>query len=164
MNDRATPPPEEWVNPCYWLTTWRGTYSHKVQPIYETKYWAKSTCPTTLLPPKHHVQVGRPMKKRKRSKHEDELFVKDGVAPSRLRRKVEGLCILSCFQQEILQVVCVSFDVGKEISVRVWIWSTLILLIRDCMTRLVLPMEINAVNKKLMLPWKVSAANSSYYC
>ncbi|GJV87110.1 hypothetical protein Tco_1531048 [Tanacetum coccineum] len=77
MNDRATPPPEEWVNPCYWLTTWRGTYSHKVQPIYETKYWAKSTCPTTLLPPKHHVQVGRPMKKRKRSKHEDELFVKD---------------------------------------------------------------------------------------
>ncbi|GJZ35892.1 hypothetical protein Tco_0581709 [Tanacetum coccineum] len=30
LNDRATPPPEAWVNPCYWLTTWRETYSHKV--------------------------------------------------------------------------------------------------------------------------------------
>ncbi|GKA29427.1 hypothetical protein Tco_0715672 [Tanacetum coccineum] len=43
-----------------------------------TRYWEKSTCPTTLLPPKHHVQVGRPRKKRKRSKHEYESFVKDG--------------------------------------------------------------------------------------
>nr|GEW40881.1 hypothetical protein [Tanacetum cinerariifolium] len=61
-----------------WLTIWRETYSHKVQPICETKYWEKSTCPTTLLLPKHHVQVGRPRKKRKRSKHKDEPFVKDG--------------------------------------------------------------------------------------
>nr|GEU55156.1 hypothetical protein [Tanacetum cinerariifolium] len=42
-----------------------------------TKCWEKSTCPTTLLPPKHHVQVGRPLKKRKRSKHKDESFMKD---------------------------------------------------------------------------------------
>ncbi|GJU42645.1 hypothetical protein Tco_1195602 [Tanacetum coccineum] len=55
LNDRAAPPLKMW-----------------------TKYWEKSTCPTTLLPPKHHVQVGRPRKKRKRSKHEDEPFVKDG--------------------------------------------------------------------------------------
>ncbi|GJX20204.1 hypothetical protein Tco_0222881 [Tanacetum coccineum] len=78
VNDRATPPLETWVNPCYWLSTWKETYSHKIQPICRTKYWEKSTCPTTLLPPKHHVQVGRPKKKRKRSKHEDEPFVKDG--------------------------------------------------------------------------------------
>ncbi|GJR31443.1 hypothetical protein Tco_1107675 [Tanacetum coccineum] len=32
----------------------------------------------TRLEPKHHVQVGRPKKKRKRSKNEDEPFVKDG--------------------------------------------------------------------------------------
>ncbi|GJW31945.1 hypothetical protein Tco_0051977 [Tanacetum coccineum] len=51
LNDRVTPPLKAWVNPCYWLTTWRETYSHK---------------------------VGRPEKKRKKSKHEDEPFVKDG--------------------------------------------------------------------------------------
>ncbi|GJW28375.1 heat stress transcription factor B-4-like protein [Tanacetum coccineum] len=78
LNDRAVPPPETWVNPCYWLSTWKKTCSHKIQPICGTKYWEKSTCPTTLLPPKHHVQVGRPRKKRKMSKHEDEPFVKDG--------------------------------------------------------------------------------------
>nr|GEW69743.1 hypothetical protein [Tanacetum cinerariifolium] len=50
LNDRATPPPKAWVNPCYWLTTWRETYSYK---------------------------VGRPRKKRKRSKHKDEPFMKD---------------------------------------------------------------------------------------
>ncbi|GJU85865.1 crooked neck-like protein 1 [Tanacetum coccineum] len=29
LNDRVTPPPEAWVNPCYWLTTWRETCSYK---------------------------------------------------------------------------------------------------------------------------------------
>ncbi|GJS26793.1 hypothetical protein Tco_0487413 [Tanacetum coccineum] len=43
LNDRATPPPEAWVNPCYWLTTWRETYSHNVQRINGTNYWEKST-------------------------------------------------------------------------------------------------------------------------
>ncbi|GKA28187.1 crooked neck-like protein 1 [Tanacetum coccineum] len=92
LNDRATPPLETWVNPCYWLSTWKETYSHKIQPICGTKYWEKSTCPTTLLPPKHHVQVGRPRKKRKRSKHEDEPFVKDG----KLSRKGRTITCQSC--------------------------------------------------------------------
>ncbi|GJW56748.1 crooked neck-like protein 1, partial [Tanacetum coccineum] len=92
LNDRAAPPPETWVNPCYWLSTWKETYSHKIQPICGTKYWEKSTCPTTLLPPKHHVQVGRPKKKRKRSKHEDEPFVKDG----KLSRKGRTITCQSC--------------------------------------------------------------------
>nr|GEW43634.1 hypothetical protein [Tanacetum cinerariifolium] len=78
LNDWVAPPSETWVNPCYWLSTWKETYCHKIQPICGTNYWEKFTCPTTLLPPKHHVQVGRPKKKRKRSKHEDEPFVKDG--------------------------------------------------------------------------------------
>ncbi|GJT38818.1 hypothetical protein Tco_0938683 [Tanacetum coccineum] len=30
LNDRAASPPKTWVNLCYWLTTWRETYSHKV--------------------------------------------------------------------------------------------------------------------------------------
>ncbi|GJS13531.1 hypothetical protein Tco_0408003 [Tanacetum coccineum] len=92
LNDRATPPPKTWVNPCYWLSTWKETYSHKIQPICGTKYWEKSICPTTLLPPKHHVQVGRPRKKRKRSKHEDEPFVKDG----KLSRKGRTITCQSC--------------------------------------------------------------------
>ncbi|GJV59774.1 hypothetical protein Tco_1465874 [Tanacetum coccineum] len=48
LNDRATPPPQAWVNPCYWLTTWRETYSHKTK------------------------------EENKEVKHEDEPFVKDG--------------------------------------------------------------------------------------
>ncbi|GJR51675.1 hypothetical protein Tco_1402196 [Tanacetum coccineum] len=30
LNDQVAPPPKSWVNHCYWLTTWRETYSHKV--------------------------------------------------------------------------------------------------------------------------------------
>ncbi|GJS58084.1 hypothetical protein Tco_0652868 [Tanacetum coccineum] len=92
LNDWAAPPPETWVNPCYWLSTWKEIYSHKIQPICMTKYWEKSTCPTTLLPPKHHVQVGRSRKKRKRSKHEDEPFVKDG----KLSKKGRTITFQSC--------------------------------------------------------------------
>ncbi|GJV70915.1 heat stress transcription factor B-4-like protein [Tanacetum coccineum] len=65
LNDRAAQPPET---------------------------WEKSTCPTTLLPPKHHIQVGRPRKKRKRSKHENEPFVKDG----KLIRKGRTITCQSC--------------------------------------------------------------------
>nr|GFA06605.1 hypothetical protein [Tanacetum cinerariifolium] len=65
LNDPATPPSEAWVNPCYWLTTWRETYSHK---------------------------VGRPTKKRKRSKHEDEPFAIDG----KLSRKERTITCQSC--------------------------------------------------------------------
>ncbi|GJV53922.1 homeodomain-like protein [Tanacetum coccineum] len=92
LGDQATSSPETWVNPCYWLSTWKEAYSHKIQPVCKTKYWEKSTCPTTLLPPTHHVQVGRPRKKRKRSKHEDEPFLKDG----RLSRKGRTITCQSC--------------------------------------------------------------------
>ncbi|GJR90811.1 hypothetical protein Tco_0214822 [Tanacetum coccineum] len=59
---------------------------------YCMKRIEKSTCPTTLLPSKHHVQVGRPKKKRKRSKHEDEPFVKDG----KLSKKGRTITCQSC--------------------------------------------------------------------
>ncbi|GJR93737.1 hypothetical protein Tco_0265911 [Tanacetum coccineum] len=68
--------------------------------------------------------------------------------------------VIRCILRNEADLNLVEGAAGKERSVRVWIWSTLILLIRDCMTRLVLPMEINAVNKRFMLPWKVSVANS----
>nr|GEW70278.1 integrase, catalytic region, zinc finger, CCHC-type, peptidase aspartic, catalytic [Tanacetum cinerariifolium] len=70
----------------------RETYSYKVQPIFGTKYWEKSTRLTTLLLHKHHVKVGRPRKKRKRSKHKDEPFVKDG----KLSRKGRTITFQSC--------------------------------------------------------------------
>nr|GEW36588.1 hypothetical protein [Tanacetum cinerariifolium] len=92
LSDRVAPPPETWVNPCYWLSTWNETYCHKIKPICKSNYWEKSSCPKTLLPPKHHVQVGRPKKKRKRSKHEDEPFVKDG----KLSRKGRTITCQSC--------------------------------------------------------------------
>ncbi|GKE81973.1 hypothetical protein Tco_1551973 [Tanacetum coccineum] len=65
--------------------------SLNVQFVYSPN-WEKSTCLTTLLPPKHHVQVGRPRKKRKRSKHEDEPFMKDG----KLSRKGRTITCQSC--------------------------------------------------------------------
>ncbi|GKA84647.1 heat stress transcription factor B-4-like protein [Tanacetum coccineum] len=60
---------------------WNGANKYQVSGLLGDQCVVdveKSTCTTTLLPPKHHVQVGRPKKKRKRSKHKDEPFVKDG--------------------------------------------------------------------------------------
>ncbi|GKA24185.1 hypothetical protein Tco_0710218 [Tanacetum coccineum] len=68
------------------------TYSYKVEPINGTNYWEKFTCPTTLLPPKHHVRVGKPKKTRKRSKRDDEPFVKDG----KLNKKGRIITCQSC--------------------------------------------------------------------
>ncbi|KAL7609105.1 hypothetical protein Lser_V15G13262 [Lactuca serriola] len=64
--------PETWVHPTYWLKTWQEMYSFKIEPINGRMMWAKSTCPTKLLPPKHHVPIGRPKKKRRRSATEDD--------------------------------------------------------------------------------------------
>nr|KAJ0219418.1 hypothetical protein LSAT_V11C300120670 [Lactuca sativa] len=47
----------------------------------------KSTCPTTLLPPKHHVPIRRPKKKRRRSAMEVEDLVK-GNQLSRAQKSV----------------------------------------------------------------------------
>ncbi|GKB77767.1 hypothetical protein Tco_0944662, partial [Tanacetum coccineum] len=41
-------------------------------------YWPKSSVPIELIPPKHHPQVGRPPKKRKKSAMEVEEMVKHG--------------------------------------------------------------------------------------
>nr|GEU53328.1 hypothetical protein [Tanacetum cinerariifolium] len=68
LNDQAAPPLEALVNPCYWLSTWRETYSHKEQPIFRTKYWEKSTRLIILLPHKHHVKESI----QERSKHKRE--------------------------------------------------------------------------------------------
>lgn len=69
--------PEDWVHDSYKLKTWIEVYSHKVNPVNGPQFWKKFECATTLLPPKVVPQIGRPSKKRKKSKGEIEM-VKDG--------------------------------------------------------------------------------------
>lgn len=69
---------ETWVHPCYWLDTWKQVYSFKIEPINGNSMWRKCSVPTTLTPPVHHKQIGRPRKKRKRSANEDTRIVKNG--------------------------------------------------------------------------------------
>ncbi|CAI9289963.1 unnamed protein product [Lactuca saligna] len=79
--------PEHWVHRTYWLETWKNMYSFTIHPINGRNMWEKSTCPTTLLPPKHHVPIGRPKKKRRRSAMEVEDLVK-GNQLSRAQKSV----------------------------------------------------------------------------
>ncbi|GJU69214.1 hypothetical protein Tco_1255473 [Tanacetum coccineum] len=61
--------PEEWVNACYWLDTWKHAYTYTLGCLYGKVLWKKSQIPTTLTPPKHHTLIGRPKKeKNKRRK------------------------------------------------------------------------------------------------
>lgn len=62
--------PEAWVDRVYWLDTWRKVYKNSIDPINGRDMWTPSACPTTLLPPKHHTQVGRPKKARRKSAEE----------------------------------------------------------------------------------------------
>nr|KAJ0216526.1 hypothetical protein LSAT_V11C300153300 [Lactuca sativa] len=79
--------PESFVYPCYWLSSWKEMYSFKVSPINGRSMWENSTIPTTLLPPKHRVPIGRPKKKRTISIVEKEDFVRGNTA-SRAHRSV----------------------------------------------------------------------------
>lgn len=79
LDDKNVGIPETWVHPCYWLTTWKKMYEFKVNPINGRDGWPISTCPLTLIPPKHHTQIGRPKKKRKKSQSEiSENIVQGG--------------------------------------------------------------------------------------
>ncbi|GJV86283.1 hypothetical protein Tco_1530221 [Tanacetum coccineum] len=86
--------PEEWVHPCYRLDTWKKVYSFKIKPIRGRIYWPKCNVPTTLLPPKHQPQVGRPPKQRKKLAAEKDLLkiVKNG----KLSREHETVTCNKC--------------------------------------------------------------------
>ncbi|CAI9279938.1 unnamed protein product [Lactuca saligna] len=79
--------PETWVHEVYWLKTWKQMYSFKIEPINGRSMWEKSVCPTTLVPPKHHVTIGRPKKKRRKSAYEIDDMVK-GNSASRILQSV----------------------------------------------------------------------------
>nr|GEX72930.1 hypothetical protein [Tanacetum cinerariifolium] len=59
------------------LDTWKQVYNHHVNPIRGKIMWPKSPIPTTILPPNHHPQVGRPPKNRKKSASKDIQMVKN---------------------------------------------------------------------------------------
>nr|KAJ0213420.1 hypothetical protein LSAT_V11C400211110 [Lactuca sativa] len=65
-NGENAPHVDEWVHPCYRLSTWKAMYFKKIDPLNGRSMWPKSDYPFTLNPPKHKTQVGRPKKKRRR--------------------------------------------------------------------------------------------------
>nr|KAJ0210595.1 hypothetical protein LSAT_V11C400179440 [Lactuca sativa] len=84
-NGEDAPDVEDWVHPCYKLSTWRAMYLNKIDPINDHSIWPKSDCLFTLTPPKQHTlvvmstrlnmyfefqHVGRPKKKRRRGVYE----------------------------------------------------------------------------------------------
>ncbi|XP_076900040.1 protein FAR1-RELATED SEQUENCE 6-like [Bidens hawaiensis] len=68
--------PESWVSEVYLLETWKKVYENTIDPINGREMWTPFECPTTLVPPKHHKQIGRPKKQRKRSAEEMQLVNK----------------------------------------------------------------------------------------
>ncbi|KAI3509052.1 hypothetical protein L1887_24076 [Cichorium endivia] len=91
-NKQDTGLPETWVHPTYWLKTWKDMYSFKIEPINGRRMWQKYACPTTLLPPKHHVPIGRPKKKRTKS----ALELEDMTKGSRASRKEKSVTCSAC--------------------------------------------------------------------
>jgi len=77
----------------YWLETWKKMYAFKLSPINGRLMWPKSKCPTRLLPPNHHSQIGRPKKKRKKTV--EELSQASNKVP---KHGVRGKCT-KCKQQ-----------------------------------------------------------------
>lgn len=65
--------PEEWVHESMNLHTWMNVYSHKINSMNGRDMWAKFDCSTNLLPPKVNPQIGRPPKRRKKSKGEIKM-------------------------------------------------------------------------------------------
>ncbi|KAK9048149.1 hypothetical protein SSX86_032888 [Deinandra increscens subsp. villosa] len=79
FDEQADAIPEIWVSKVYWLETWKKVYKNTIEPMNGRNMREPSSCPIALTPPKHHIQVGRPKKKRKKSA--DELsgpIAKDG--------------------------------------------------------------------------------------
>ncbi|GJQ98807.1 hypothetical protein Tco_0521792 [Tanacetum coccineum] len=84
--------PEEWVHKCYWLATWKHTYSYTLGCLNGRVMWKKSQIPTTLTLPKHNTPVGRPRKNRRKTKEEKAQMVKDG----KMSRAYKTVTCLKC--------------------------------------------------------------------
>ncbi|XP_076886006.1 uncharacterized protein LOC143535709 [Bidens hawaiensis] len=77
-------PLETWVNPCYFMDTWKEVYKYKIGPLNGPKLWPKCQVPTTLIAPFHRAQIGRPRKNRRK----DQVELEDNMeVAGKLTRK-----------------------------------------------------------------------------
>ncbi|GKA86902.1 hypothetical protein Tco_0808613 [Tanacetum coccineum] len=65
------------------LDTWREMYNYKVECVSVSTFWPKYRIHSLLLPPNHHVPIGRPRKKRtvnldERAEKTMKVMIKDG--------------------------------------------------------------------------------------
>ncbi|KAL4560236.1 hypothetical protein LXL04_032386 [Taraxacum kok-saghyz] len=90
--------PENYTDPVYWLDTWKQMYEFKIDPINGRSMWPKSQCPTFLIPPHHHKQIGRPKKKRKKGVNEGVIFMdgEDMVKFGKLSRQGKSVKCSKC--------------------------------------------------------------------
>lgn len=95
-NNMQVGTPESWVHPAHWLVTWEKVYSYKINPVIGKKLWRKHPSPNIITPPKHHPQIGRPRKARKKSA--DELSSQSMVDGVKLSRKGKTVTCLKCKQ------------------------------------------------------------------
>ncbi|XP_076893711.1 uncharacterized protein LOC143545776 [Bidens hawaiensis] len=80
-NNMPVGPLDKWVDEAYWLDTWKKVYNHQIKLIPGPDIWTPLKCPTILTPPKHHTQIGRPKKSRKKA-----LDEKKKLAASKKRK------------------------------------------------------------------------------
>ncbi|KAI3733169.1 hypothetical protein L1987_64387 [Smallanthus sonchifolius] len=83
---------ESWVNLVYTMERWRQVYSFKVNPLNGMSLWPRCQVPTTLTPPNHHTQVGRPKKARKISALEMDEMTKRGRLSKKNSKGTCGKC------------------------------------------------------------------------
>ncbi|XP_035841425.1 uncharacterized protein LOC110919766 [Helianthus annuus] len=80
---------ESWAHPVHTMERWRLVYSHKINPLNGRALWTKIKLPTIITPPKHHNQVGRPEKLRKRSTAKIEDMTQSG---NLTKKHTQGAC------------------------------------------------------------------------
>ncbi|KAI3763142.1 hypothetical protein L1987_53592 [Smallanthus sonchifolius] len=88
--------PESWVDEVYWLSTWKKVNENTIDPINGKEMWTPSACPTSLLPPEHHTQIGRPKKARKKSVEELSQKINTG---GKMTRKGKAVTCQVCKQK-----------------------------------------------------------------
>nr|GEW80954.1 transposase, mutator type [Tanacetum cinerariifolium] len=66
-NEMGVGIPKHWVHAAYRLETWEYVYSFKINPCNGREMWPVVESKTVIIPHNHKSQVGRPLKKRKKS-------------------------------------------------------------------------------------------------
>ncbi|XP_071726999.1 uncharacterized protein [Rutidosis leptorrhynchoides] len=83
--------PEKWVNPIYFLDTWKRTYAFTINPINGRSMWKEPTA-NKLLPPIIVPQAGRPKKNRRKGIDENESMNNNGKLSRRGKSATCGNC------------------------------------------------------------------------